>query len=405
MSGLVKQKEYDWQDTNMALFGSDVEKNIKKAAAESEAQWKHVGEKVELRIWRIEQFKVVPWPSKKIGQFHEGDSYIILNTYVKDPKENPDKIDFDVHFWIGKFSTQDEYGTAAYKTVELDHLLDDKAIQHREVMEHESKLFHSYFPRGIQVLQGGVDTGFTHVEDDVIPTRLFQVKGVKGNIMLKEIKLKRDAMNSGDTFILDTGDVIFQWNGKEANVHEKRQAQEFVQLLRTDRGGDCVVKTMDEGSDGNPDDEKDEFWGKLPGKRKMMGITVGSIEVKSADKGGEDEEVKAMTPVLYRLHEGMGLSSGLSFSKKYEGDKIPKNNLLTGDVFVLDNGFHIYIWVGAGASQAEKGKAFPYAHKYLKDHKRPEIMPVSRIVEGREPESFMKHFGPAVQPKGCCIIA
>ena len=30
---------------------------------------------------------------------------------------------YDVHFWIGQFSSQDEYGTAAYKTVELDTLV------------------------------------------------------------------------------------------------------------------------------------------------------------------------------------------------------------------------------------------------------------------------------------------
>ena len=51
----------------------------------------------------------------------------------------------DVHFWIGKQSTQDEYGTAAYKTVELDTYHDDKPIQHREVQDYESDLFKSYF--------------------------------------------------------------------------------------------------------------------------------------------------------------------------------------------------------------------------------------------------------------------
>lgn len=40
---------------------------------------------------------------------------------------------------------QDEYCTAAYKTVELDTFLDDKPIQHREVQENESELFLSYF--------------------------------------------------------------------------------------------------------------------------------------------------------------------------------------------------------------------------------------------------------------------
>ena len=40
---------------------------------------------------------------------------------------------------------QDEYGTAAYKTVEVDAFLDDAAVQHREVQGHESELFLDYF--------------------------------------------------------------------------------------------------------------------------------------------------------------------------------------------------------------------------------------------------------------------
>lgn len=29
MAGLVKAKKYDWKDSNLALFGSDVEKNVR----------------------------------------------------------------------------------------------------------------------------------------------------------------------------------------------------------------------------------------------------------------------------------------------------------------------------------------------------------------------------------------
>jgi len=57
---MEKPKKFDWKDSNMANFGSDLEKKIKEAAAKGEKQWKGIGEKVELRVWRIEQFKVKP---------------------------------------------------------------------------------------------------------------------------------------------------------------------------------------------------------------------------------------------------------------------------------------------------------------------------------------------------------
>lgn len=50
-----------------------------------------------------------------------------------------------VQYVLYIFVAQDEYTTAAYKTVELDMFLQDAAIQHREVEGHESDLFKSYF--------------------------------------------------------------------------------------------------------------------------------------------------------------------------------------------------------------------------------------------------------------------
>lgn len=112
---MAKEKHID------ALRILQIDHKVKFASAETEPAWKALNlspPKPGLYIWRIEDFQVVAWPKEHYGRFYDGDSFIVLNISKPDP--NSDAVRFDIHFWLGKNTSQDEAGTAAYKTVELD---------------------------------------------------------------------------------------------------------------------------------------------------------------------------------------------------------------------------------------------------------------------------------------------
>jgi gelsolin len=65
---MLKQKQYNVSDSNIANLGSDLEKKVRENAAQTEAAWKNAGQKVGLEIWRIEKFQVVAWPKDQFGK-------------------------------------------------------------------------------------------------------------------------------------------------------------------------------------------------------------------------------------------------------------------------------------------------------------------------------------------------
>ena len=115
MDGIKEGLKLKFEDTNIALLGTIFEKKLRLERAEAEPEWKKIKKEPGLMIWRIEKFNVVPWPKEQYGTFYQGDSYIILN--ITQPT---DHLEFRAHMWVGKESTCDETGTAAYKIVELD---------------------------------------------------------------------------------------------------------------------------------------------------------------------------------------------------------------------------------------------------------------------------------------------
>lgn len=376
---MQKKKIFNIEGSNIEMLGSNVEKKVREAAGGKEKAWAKAGKKPGLEIWRIEQFKVKAWPKKDYGKFYEGDSYIILWTYKK---KDTDTLAWDLHFWLGSSTTQDEAGTAAYKTVELDDFLGGAPIQHREVCGRESPSFLSYFSKngGIELLAGGADSGFNHVKPEEYNARLLHLKGRK-NVRITQVELSGKSLRAGDCFVLDGGLQIFQWQGKNSNRQEKIRAAQYVANLNSERSGKPQVTVIDQMDKDYPE----EFW-------ELLG---GSCEISEED-GGDDAWEQKTDKLMFQLSDAGGK---LEFVAVGQGKTCVYSKLDTNDVFIVDVGSELYVWVGKGASAGEKAKAMSQAQQYLTDYKRPAWLPVSRIIEGSENERFTKALQPKVHRK------
>lgn len=374
---MLKPKEYKLDETNAAKLGSDEDRATKKNSAQKEPAWKGAGQKVGIEIWRIEKFKVVPWAKEQYGSFYSGDSYIVLNTYKEKGK---DALKWDLHFWLGQHTTQDEAGTAAYKTVELDTLLDDGPVQHREVMGHESELFLSYFPN-IRIMEGGVDSGFKHVEPEKYTPRLLHLKGKK-KVRTMQVDMKVSSLNSGDVFILDTGLVVYKWEGKSSGMFEKNKGREVCDAIKTERRGKVTVKSIREG---DKDTDSQEFF-------KHLGGSVNDA-IKTEKDGGDDKEAEEQGNRVRQLWKLSDASGTLQFTKIAEGNAIKKSQLDPNDVFIFDSGAEIYTWIGKGASDKERNEAMVTAQQYLSKNNRPLYLPITRVLDGGENPKFNEAIG------------
>jgi len=368
---MIKQEKIDITQTNMALFGSNVEKEIKRHAAEGEPAWKTISKEPGIQVWRVEKFQIKEWPKQQYGHFYDGDSYIVLHTYKKE-----DKILYDVHFWLGQFTTQDEAGTAAYKTVELDDYLGGLPVQYREVQGFESEKFLSLFPK-VVIQNGGIDSGFRHVEAEKYRHRLLHIKGTIKQTVIREVPLIHESLNSGDVFILDQGLDIYQFQGKGSSGGEKSKAAIIARGIDDERGSKVQIHVLDENEEsraqGKDADDWKHFWTAVGGKQ--------AIKLEA----GSDREVKVLRQI-YRVSDASGQ---LQFTEV----PFKKGSLDENDVFVVSTGTSIYTWVGKGANANEKKSAFQFAQNYLNHHPDlPKSIPIIRVLSGAENDEFHAYF-------------
>ncbi|CAI5721964.1 unnamed protein product [Hyaloperonospora brassicae] len=340
-----------------------------------ESAFTNAGKKAGLEAWRIEDLEPVPVPAAEQHKLYSGDSYIFLKTTAGPT--------WHLHFWLGKASSADESGVAAYKTVELDDALGGVAVQHRECQGHESPLFLSYFKTtGLQYLAGGVASGFNEVKRDEYTNRLYRIKGSR-TVRVEQVPLQSSSLSVDDAYVLDAGLELFVFAGKEVNRVEKAKALEFVCKTREARGGRASVQFIEE------DPRNEAFWAALGGfttvtrsresdEHHESAVKKNTSVLRVSESTGDDLQVDDITP-----------SSGV----------LTKDLLKTEDVFVIDTGNEVFTWVGKGASGSERKSALTVAEHYLKKEGRPVHTPITRVVEGGETPLFTVLFKAWTPPK------
>jgi len=326
------------------------------------------GQEEGLTIWRIEDFTPVLYDNQKYGKFNVGDSYIVLST-----RKTGSSFSWNVHFWLGEETTQDESGSAAMLAVELDDALGGAPTQHREVQENESQLFLSYFKTGVKYLPGGVKSGFTHYDPEDVEKRLFRVKGKK-NVQVKQVPLDISSMNKSDCFILDGGKdhpiLVFMPAGAR-KMEQFRAVQVANEIRDEDHAGHAEVEVCDQYSDNM-------------GKFFEM---LGSGSQDEVPEGSDDDELveeeNSREIKLYKIED--------ENVSEVSGKPLKQEMLESDNAFLLVGGqAGNFVWLGKESSKEEKVKALSTAvaaaNGWSKSTK------VVRVIEGTETAIFKQFF-------------
>ena len=395
----LEAKQAKLGESNIAGIGSKADRDLRRQAAGTEPEFHGAGSKPGIEMWRVENrrtagdtpdFGVKRYAAAEHGVFYSGDAYILLHTYEHEVKahgahsgkrsSHGPALAWDLHFWIGEAAPQDVRGVAAYKTVELDDLLEDGPVQHRELQFHESKQFLAYFAKShITYKEGGFGTGFRHVGPEKYEPRLFMVRSFHDthhkSTRAFQVPLKARNMNHGNVFVLDAGLKVYMYQGEQSSLLERNKAG----LLQ----GSIVEGRTGKAHKALPDAD---FWALLGGSdkdvraanAKDLFLPDAARHIATADLR---KEMEIDGSVLFQLHDQNGK---YTFTKVAEGGGIKKAMLHSHDVFLLVTSAVLWIWVGRRATRAEKANCVHIADYFLETHKNlPRTLPVVAIKEER----------------------
>lgn len=338
-----------------------------------------IGLKPGLVIWRIENFELALVDTAHHGQFYTGDSYVILRT-----KTSGSTTTNELFIWQGEDSSHDERGASALQSVSVAKAVTASGgvhcTQSRELQGKESDAFKAVFKgatAGLIYLQGGVKSGFHHVEgaDAAHEPSLLHVKG-RRTVVTRQVPVTAKSLNAGDCFILDLFSTLYLWTGPKANTVEKAKAVEVMTRLFNSRGAHCervVLSTAET-------DRKEQFWAALGGSEADVQPALDNDDMKTDD---------SQQPKLFSIEKN-DIVTPVTF------DRLTRSILLEtankSNIILIDSGVDVYAWVAHSATNVERHYAHELADKYISAHRLGSSPRVCVVHQGGETPQFQGLF-------------
>jgi Gelsolin repeat len=243
-------KKYIIEGTNIELFGSELEYEVKSSAAKSETAWHDLNlTKPALYIWEITNSKVIKLSDDFNQLFQDHKTYIIFKIL----KNHEGHICYNIHYWIGFRASQLSMTLVAYKAIELNSYIDRRAIIYREFEGLESHLLKSYFLGGILVQRSDdlINYSWTTFESNYLDHQILPLK-----IKTHHLKIKNE--NENDTYIFDCysmnhlSSIIYVYYGSNTTFNETIGSILIAKSFQLNRDN-CFIKYI------NTDNKSKEF--------------------------------------------------------------------------------------------------------------------------------------------------
>ncbi|XP_068091798.1 supervillin isoform X3 [Hyperolius riggenbachi] len=308
---------------------------------------------IAVDVWHILEFDYSRLPNQSIGQFHEGDAYVVKWKYLvsttvghRQKTEHvrvAGKEKCAYFFWQGRHSPVSEKGTSALMTIELD---EERGAQVQVLQGKEPPCFLQCFQGGMIVHAGRREEEEENAQSD---WRLYCIRGevpVEGNLI--EVACHCSSLRSRTSMILLNVNkaIIYLWHGCKAQSHTKEVGRTAANKIKEEcpleaglhSSSKVTIYECDEGS------EPLGFWEAL-----------GRRDRKAYDCMLQDPGKFNFTPRLFNLSSSSGEFTAAEYMYPSRLPSVVNSmpflqeDLYTASqpaLFLVDNHHEVYLWQG-----------------------------------------------------------